>query len=175
MLLHLELCKQRILPVFPLSIDWHAIMLIAAKWSRKLDFRKRPYESPLRAWIQHHHGCGAHRPSSAERNCKRFKAVIKISFATSTRPFYLHKGSCVTFCLISFLSSLARQSSLATSKTKPITRQQRPRQQRHSIEPVHSHCSKEQQQGKHSPTLLNQENSRSGCRSLAEQSAYCSG
>lgn len=174
MLLHLELCKQRLLPVLSLSVDWHAIMLIAAKWSRKLDFRKRPYESLLRAWIQDHHECGAHRPSSAERNCERFKAVITISFATSTRPLYLHKGSCVTFCLVSFLSLLARQSSLVTSETKPITRQRQRRQQRRTIEPSHSHCSKEQQQGEHSPTLLNQANSRSGCRYLAEQSACCS-
>lgn len=175
MLPHLEPCKQRILSISHQSIDWHAIMLIAAKWSRKFDFRKRPFESLLRAWIQHHHGCGTRWPSSAERNCKRFEAVCKISFATSTRPLYLHKGSCVTFCLTSFLSLLARQSSLATSETKPITRQRQQQQQRRTIEPFCLHCSKERQQGQTSTSLLNQEKSRSGCRPLAEQSAYCSG
>lgn len=45
-----------------------ATMLIAAEWSRKLDFRKRPSESPLRAWVQDNDGCGERRPSSVGAN-----------------------------------------------------------------------------------------------------------
>lgn len=186
MLPPLELCEQRrrLLPVSVShrGINWHAIMLIAAKWSRKLDFRKRPSEYLLRAWVQDHHGCGVHRPPLAERNCKGSTSIISPSFATSTRPLYLHKESCVTFCLVFCPSLLARPSLLATSrdKARPQTTTTTTKTTTTTTAKTHNQLVSPASQQRRTTrrvliTNLSQGNIRSGCRYRAEQSACYSG
>lgn len=184
MLPPLELCEQRrLFPVSHRGINWHAIMLIAAKWSRKLDFRKRPSEYLLRAWVQDHHGCGVRRPPSAERNCKGSSSIINPSFATSTRSLYLHKESCVTFCLVFCPSLLARPSLLATSRdkaclqtttttTKTTTTTTAAKTHNQLVSPA---SQQRRTTRRVLITNLSQGNIRSGCRYRAEQSACYSG